>query len=352
MRIKPLIVLSATIGLLASCSVYKNDPFKGQRIEPVAISDKTNHDTDDPAIWIHPTNSSQSLIVGTDKDTDGGLFVYDLNGKLVRSVLGLKRPNNVDIAYGLSLGGKNVDVAVTTEREMNQIRIYRLPEMTEIGVVPVFEGEALRAPMGISLYTSKDSGKLYAIVGRKDGPTEGYLWQYELKESDGKIVGEVIRKFGTYSGKKEIEAIAVDQELGYIYYSDEQYGIHKYYAEPSKGNESLALFGMNDFKEDMEGISIYKHADGTGYIVVSNQQAGTFNVYPREGKAGSPHTHERIVEIPVSTKFSDGSEVTSRALSIRYPKGLFVAMSEGKVFHYYDWRDLEAWIERAKAQNP
>ena len=86
--------------------------------------------------------------------------------------------------------------------------------------------------------------------------------------------------------------------------------------------------------------------------MVSNQQAGTFNVYPREGSSKSPHEHSLIVEIPVSTKFSDGSEVSSKALSIRYPKGLFVAMSEGKVFHYYDFRDLEAWIEKAKQTAP
>lgn len=337
---------------VSSCSVYKNDPFKGQRIEPTVITDKTNHDTDDPAIWIHPERYDQSLIVGTDKDTDGGLFVYDLNGKLQNKVLGLKRPNNVDIQYGLPFQGKKVDIAVVTERELNQIRIYSLPEMTEIGVVPVFEGEALRAPMGIALYKNPTSDKIYAIVGRKEGPSGTYLWQYELKEQDGKISGEVVRKFGEFSGKKEIEAIAVDHELGYVYYSDEQSGIHKYYADPEKSNESLAVFGQNDFKEDMEGISIYTQNGGKGYILVSNQQAGTFNVYPREGSSSNPHDHQLIVEIPVSTKFSDGSEVSSKALSIRYPKGLFVAMSEGKVFHYYDWRDLEAWIEKAKQTAP
>jgi 3-phytase len=62
----------------------------------------------------------------------------------------------------------------------------------------------------------------------------------------------VVRKFGKYSGLKEIESIAVDDEMGYIYYSDEQFGVHKYYADPAKGNEELSVFGQGDFTSDVE----------------------------------------------------------------------------------------------------
>jgi 3-phytase len=43
--------------------------------EPVPHSGDS---ADDPAIWIHPTDPSQSTIIGTDKH--GGLAVYDLSG--------------------------------------------------------------------------------------------------------------------------------------------------------------------------------------------------------------------------------------------------------------------------------
>ena len=349
MKHSKLIILSAVAVVFTSCSVFENynDPFRGQRLKPTVVTEKTNHDTDDPAIWHHPADPSKSLIVGTDKDSEGGIFVYDLNGKIINKILNLKRPNNVDIQYGLNFRGKKIDIAVTTERELNQIRIYQLPEMTEIGIIPVFEGEAERDPMGIALYKNKLNGEIHAILGRKEGPSGTYLWQYKLSEKQGRIQGGVVRKFGNYSGKKEIEAIAVDHELGYIYYSDEQYGIHKYYADPAKGNEELTLFGQNDFKEDMEGISIYSTGKGTGYILISNQQANTFNVYRREGDAGNPHLHTKIAEIPASTKFSDGSEVTNRNLGMRFPKGVFVAMSEGKTFHYYDWREFQKVIDAA-----
>ncbi len=349
MKNSKYLFLTAAAFLFTGCAVIEkfDDPFRGERLKPAVVTEKTNHDTDDPAIWHHPTDYSKSLIVGTDKDTEGGLFVYDLNGKIVNKVLNLKRPNNVDIQYGLPFKGGKVDIAVITERELNRIMIYSLPDMTEIGSIPVFEGEAQNAPMGIALYKNPSNGEIHAIVGRKEGPSGTYLWQYKLAENNGRVEGEVVRKFGEYSNKKEIEAIVVDHELGYIYYSDEQFGIHKYYADPAKGNEELALFGQNDFKEDMEGISIYDTGNGNGYILISNQQANTFNVYRREGDSGNPHLHTKIAEIPTSTKFSDGSEVTSKNMGIRFPKGVFVAMSEGKTFHYYDWREFQKIIDAA-----
>ena len=68
------------------------------------------------------------------------------------------------------------------------------------------------------------------------------------------------------------------------------YGVHVYRADPAKGDQQILLFGKGDFKRDIEGISIYPTAPGKGYILISNQQANTFNVYLREnpskGKIG------------------------------------------------------------------
>ncbi len=329
-------------------------PVREDAITPIVVTQPTPHDTDDPAIWIHPVDSSKSLIVGTDKDSDGGLYAYDLKGNIVNKVVDLKRPNNVDIAYGLRVGDTLVDIAVLTEREKNQIRIFRLPDLQAIdgGGIPVFEGEKgedERAPMGVALYTRLADSAIFAIVGRKSGPQDGYLWQYRLESVNGTVNANVVRKFGRYSGQKEIEAIAVDNELGYIYYSDEGVGVRKYMANPDDGsNEELALFAQNDAKDDHEGIAIYKSSDRTGYILVSNQQANSFLVYAREGKPEAPHQHELLAEVPVSTVECDGADVTSVNLGGNFPQGLFVAMSNGMVFHYYDWRDFQSWIDAGK----
>lgn len=317
-------------------------------IKPVLITDSVRYDTDDPAIWIDSANPSRSLVLGTDKEQDGALYVFDLAGKVVQDkvIRNLKRPNNVDVEYGLQLAGKPVDIAVVTERFTHKLRIFSVPDMTPVdnGGIEVFKGESAAEYsdlMGIALYKDP-SGNIYAMVGRKNGPRDGtYIWQYLLQD-DGKgmVKASLVRKFGQFSGKKEIEAIAVDDALGYVYYSDEGFGVRKYYADPAKGNEELVVFGKTGFSQDHEGISIYAVTDSTGYILVSDQQTNRFHIYTREGSNGDPNNHVLVRSLHLSTLESDGSEVISLPLNDVFRKGLFVAMSTDKCFQYYRWEDL------------
>ena len=318
-------------------------------LKPRIITETTKHDTDDPAIWVNRANPAQSLILGTDKNADGALYVFGLDGKIHadKVVRGLVRPNNVDVAYGVMIGGKPTDIAVVTERYAHRLRVYRLPEMAPVdgGGLPVFAGELARDCMGIALYTRASDAALFAIVSRSDyqSPLQGYLHQYRLiDDGTGTLRAVFTRSFGEWSGKKEIEAIAVDSELGFVYYSDEAYGIRKYHADPmaDDADEELAVLGQREFAEDREGISIYRTGPGTGYIIVSDQQRNAFRIYRREGEAGKPHAHTFLKSVSVSAIESDGSEVTHVPLGPAFPNGLFVAMSNGKVFHYYSWDDF------------
>lgn len=339
--------------LLLSCQDKKQvpgatDKDSVQVIKPLYVTDTVAHDTDDPAIWINPENPALSLIIGTDKDQDGGLYVFDLKGKSIKEkrVSGLKRPNNVDIEYGLALNGKATDIAVVSERFTHKLRIFSLPDMKPVdgGGIEIFQGETAegtRDLMGIGLYKNKE-GKFFAIAGRKTGPVDGtYLWQYLLEDNGaGQVKATLVRKFGTYSGLKEIESIAVDDALGYVYYSDEGKGVRKYYADPEKGNKELALFATTGFTEDHEGISIYKLTDSTGYILVSDQGANQFQIFSREGDAQNPHNHALIKTAKVKASHSDGSEMVSVPLNADFQNGLFVAMSDDKTFHLYRWEDI------------
>lgn len=337
--------------LLASCGYSTNNDLKAVKadsiIRPVIVTQPVQYDTDDPAIWINPADPKASLVLGTDKEQDGALYVFDLDGKIVQEkvVKNLKRPNNVDVEYGMMLQNKPTDIAVVTERFTHKLRIFSVPDMRPVdnGGIEVFAGETgaeFRDLMGIALYKN-DSGRIYAIVGRKNGPPEGYLWQY-LLEDDGKgmIRATLVRKFGAFSGRKEIEAIAVDDTMGYVYYSDEGFGVRKYYADPSKGNQELTVLGKTGFAQDHEGISIYATSDSTGYILISDQQTNLFQIFSREGTAGNPHDHRLIKTLHLSTMESDGSEVVSQPLNAKFQHGLFVAMSTDRSFQYYRWEDL------------
>jgi 3-phytase len=335
-----ILVILIVISLSGCMEKERNN----EKIQPVIITQKAQYDTDDCAIWINEDDPSESLILGTDKNEDGAILVFNLEGQLLedKSVKGLKKPNNVDIRK-VNFNGKEYPLVVTTERLNTKLRIFKLPDMISIdnGGINVFEGETDNEPMGVSFYYRKSDTTTFVIISRKNGPSGKYLWQYRLDEDEsGKIIATKVREFGNYSGNKEIEAVAVDDELGYIYYSDEMYGVRKYYADPEKGDEELAVFAKKGFEGDHEGISIYKLNNGTGYILVSDQKANEFHIYTREGSMGDPHKHKLLKVVDVAALKSDGSEVTNAFLGPLFPNGLFVAMSKDKTFHLYDWVDI------------
>jgi 3-phytase len=213
--------------------------------------------------------------------------------------------------------------------------------MTEIdnGGIQVFTGDSLRDPMGISLY--KNEKAIYAIVGRKSGPDGSFLWQYQLyTDANGFVSGKKVRTFGRFSGKKEIESIVVDDELGYVYYSDETVGVRQFYASPDSSGKELSVFATTGVKNDHEGLSIFPTSPKTGYILLSDQQANRFHIYSREGDIDHAYYHKLLRVVKVAARDSDGSDVTSVPLNDTFKHGLFVAMSTDKTFHFYRWEDI------------
>ena len=79
--------LYTLIGLSAlSCSDKTSRCFP-EIIKPVIVTEPVNFDSDDPAIWVNPKDPSKSLVIGTDKDINGGLFVLIWKEKYRRNFL-------------------------------------------------------------------------------------------------------------------------------------------------------------------------------------------------------------------------------------------------------------------------
>ena len=201
--------------------------------------------------------------------------------------------------------------------------------------------------MGISLYRRPKDGAVFAIVSPKSGPVDGYLWQYRLSDDGaGRVRAERVRRFGRFSGKSEIEAVAVDDALGYVYYADEGDGIHKYHADPDNPDAAreLAHFGRSGFRADREGIGIYARGDGTGYVICTDQLDGSSNyhIFRREGAPGNPHDHSELMKVVAGgADQTDGIEVTSAALGPDFPNGMMVAMNSGpRNFLVFRWEAL------------
>ena len=291
------------------------------------------HQTDDPAVWRHPKRVTESLIIGTVKmpAPDGAVAVYRLDGTLLMRVNGVDRPNNVDVAYGVRVGKRTVDIAVVTERNRQQLRVFEIVPgkgLLDLAALPVFAGERGPAglPMGIAMYRRKRDRALFAIVSRKAGPSGSYLWQYEIRDNGrGGLEGKKIREFGVFSGTKEIEAVAVDHDREHVYYADEGAGIRKYHADPAHpdAGRELALFGESGWKGDREGIAIH-----AGYIVATDQQHpnSEFHVFSRD-------TLREVGVFRAGADTTDGIDIA--------PFGLFIAMNDSRHnFVLVDWESI------------
>ena len=342
-----------TIIVLAALAVFFSERGTAQSrvLQPAAVTAAVADDADDPAIWINRAHPERSLIVGTNKVSapDGALYVFGLDGAVRQIVKPLDRPNNIDIEYGLMTPDGPIDIAVATERHQSRLRVYRVSENGLASIdadgIKVLDGQTSERaePMGIALYRRPRDGAIFAIVAPKSGETTNYLWQYRLTFDAASAVvrGTLVRRFGNFSGSGEIEAVAVDDALGYVFYSDEEFAIRKWHADPdvSGANRELAVFGRDGFKEQREGIAIVGNPDGTGLVIVVDQiaRASVLRLFRREGHPGQPHNHDpAVAAIATSADNTDGIEITQTSLA-GYPRGLLAMMnSRGRSFQLYD----------------
>lgn len=348
MRPGLLALLLSASGALSVSAAASTAPERAAVVKPRVVSAPVRHDTDDPAIWVDPADPARTLIVGTDKDIDGALYVFGLDGRAREDLVvrGLLRPNNVDIARGVMLGGKPVDVAIVAERFAHRIRVYALPDMRPVdgGGIPVFEGERARDVMGVAAWVRPVDGALLVTVSRSDryAPKQGYLHQYRLVDDGaGRLRGLRARAFGEWSGRKEIEALSVDAVGGHLFASDETFGLRKYRVDPAAedADEELAAFGTTGFARDHEGSAVMRDAAGRAWLWVSDQQAGTLRVFDLAGSPGKPEEPRFIGHVPFAARETDGIDLVVGDLP-GFPGGLLVAMSDDRTFHFYAIADL------------
>jgi 3-phytase len=306
-------------------------------------------DADDPAIWIHPTDPSKSLIIGTDKGSypNGGLFTWNLDGT-EKQRLNINRPNNVDVRYGLRLGEQLIDIAAVSMRDNQQVRIYkidastrRLSDVTTLDTTNVLN-KMFKLPYGLTLYKRQSDGVIFAIVSSRHADFKNQLWQIRLEDdSNGRVKGTLVRQFGAF--KNIVEGMVADDELGYFYAPEEKVGIHKYYADPLKGNSQLALFATADsLAGEYEGLAVYKCADGTGYLLVARSSLGCIKVYRREGEKNNPHQHLLVTTIrDANAVVGEGVEVTNRPNGSTFPHGFLIWQNPNtSSFRLYGWEDV------------
>jgi 3-phytase len=195
-------------------------------------------DADDVAI--HP----RGFVVGTSKNGDGGLEVYDLEAARLQW-LELGETNNVDLRGGTVVSSNRsddaVDVLAFDEGGLDHERSFPVP----------FE------PYGICLY--RDT----VIVTASDGDR---VEQYSL-------AGRRLRRLGSITSQSE--GCVADEDRGILYVAEEDRGIWRFDADPDASPTGVLVDGVGPHLDsDVEGLTL-----AGPFLIASSQGDSTYAVY-------------------------------------------------------------------------
>jgi 3-phytase len=315
-------------------------PVVAARVQTVPVA-QGGDSADDPAIWVHPTEPTASLVLGTDKKR--GLAVYDLQGRELQ-FLAVGRLNNVDLRQDVRLGSERLDIAAATQRDEFGIVLFRIG--ADRGV-----SELARLPVGYEdIYglcmrrTAK--GEAEVIVNDKDGR---FLQLRIEHDAAGAIVARRLREFRVAS---QPEGCVVDEAGGTLFVGEEKRGVWAMSAEPGDARASdrrLVLAAGGLLRADVEGLAIHRSA-GQAYLVVSSQGNDSYVVLD----AIAPYRVRGAFRIGIDANAgidgaseTDGLEVTSVPLGPGFPRGMLVVQDGRKRlpdgpqnYKYVSWEDV------------
>jgi 3-phytase len=186
-----------------------------------------------------------------------------------------------------------------------------------------------------------------AIVTDKMG--EIGVWRITLG-ADGAPRGE---RIVSYSLGSITEGCVIDDDLGVYYLGDELRGIWRASLDDPTGvgKRQIDTVGGGNLVADVEGLTLWRGPDQSGYLIASVQGRSRYAVYDRQSNA-----FLGVFAIGASADGSadavsgtDGIDVVSSPLGAEYPQGLFVAQDDENAkpsalqnFKYVSWADVAA----------
>jgi len=339
--LRPLLLVAASTLTVSSCASAP-PVLPGQALVLAAMetapAGARGDAADDPALWLHPEDTTQSLILGTNKQE--GLVVYTLDGaEAARLPIGLI--NNVDIRQSAD---RSYDVAVASNDEVNAISVFLIDQATGAvshrGEIPTNKLE----PYGIC--SAREDGRDFAGVTYKDGTVE--IWAVWAGPSE--LAGELLK---TVKLETQLEGCVFDEPQGILFVGEEGRGLWKMnYRDEALTPELIdEVGGKSGLVADVEGVTLWRGKGETGWIVVSAQAENRFVVYDRQ----APHTARGSFSVTANPALgidavthTDGLDVFSGALP-GYPRGVVITQDDGNPksgqdqnFKVASWADVEA----------
>lgn len=302
----PLAVVAFAVSALTGAAARADVPVE------VTFTAPDSADQDDMAIWLHPDDPAQSVVVTSDK-ANGNIVVHGLDGA-PKQTIGLSQPGNIDIRHDVPWGDGCADVIVVNERVDETLVAFRV-EASTAELVRIDAGDLeVGGNYGFALHLA-DDGTLHGFTG-PEGDTEIRRWTLAPTGDGGVQLGETDWSFAA----SQIEGMVADDDAARVFLGEEGVGIWSVAIADASDAMLVAEIGdASGLAGDVEGLTIYHRARG-GYLIASSQGEDKYTVLDRV----PPHAPvgEFRLEGVGST---DGIDVVNVALGDAFPTGLFTA---------------------------
>ncbi len=218
------------------------------------------------ALLRNPSDPAKSVILATGEL--GGLEVYGLDGQRTGATPGGE-------TYGVDVRD---DLIAVLDRREGLLRLSRYDFAT--GKATAIDARPLKlgyAGEGVCLHRSARDGALYAFALGGAGQLDQWLL---YPTADGKMDGRLVRRMTLSS---EAKFCVSDDASGALYVAQEAVGIWRYDADP-EAEAVPTLIDANRLGKiagEVGGLAIVNGGKGSDYLVASNVEGGTFNVYDR-----------------------------------------------------------------------
>ena len=302
----------------------------------------TGDAADDPAIWYNANQPSNSRVLGTDKQ--GGLAVYDLNGKMLQ-YLDVGRLNNVDLRHGFQFGSEKIDLAIASNRDHNSLQLFAINAKGNVSNLGELATD-LTDIYGFCMYQDR-AGEIYAIPNDKDGT----FVQYHIQASQKKLSATEVQRFAVES---QPEGCVVDDATGRAFIGEEKNAV--WMKNLNQLNSSLEkVISVGDvLHADIEGMGLYHSKNNhSKYLIISSQGNDSYVVID----STAPYQVRGAFRVGINTEKSidavsetDGLEVSSKnfgGANGMWKQGMLVVqdgrkrMPEGNQnFKYVSWQKI------------
>jgi 3-phytase len=299
--------------------------------------DRIGDAADDPAIWVHPRDTSKSLVLGTNKKW--GLHVYSLSGEEVQT-LPSGHINNIDLRQGVKLSDHVLDIAVASNRSDNSITTYSISREGEIKELSRI-ATGLDDVYGICLYSPVE-GELYTFINDKDGRYQ----QWRMSAGEGSAIdATLVREFSLAS---QPEGCVVNDETAELFVGEEDRGLWLYSAQPDANDAATLLYEIGSIlHDDVEGVALIKNSLGN-YLVVSSQgnhSYAVFNAVAPYDYIGSFRVGFNAEKLIDGASETDGLDLSGASFGTLFPEGMLVVQDgfnvlpiEAQNFKFISWK--------------